>query len=114
MTTEDRLRAFRTLEEFWPFYVSEHLNPVNRRLHFVGTTLAIVLIATGHFLAALVIAYGCAWTGHFIFERNRPATFKYPWLSLQADFRLYFLIVTGRMDAEIVRLSPEMKRLRQG
>jgi hypothetical protein len=105
---------YSSLDEFWPFYVSEHLNPVNRRLHFIGTTGAILLVSTGWFVAAPVVAYALAWIGHFIFERNTPATFKHPWLSLQADFRMYFLILTGRMENEIVRLSSELQRLRKG
>lgn len=109
-----------TLDEFWPFYVSQHLNPVNRRLHFVGTTLgmalavAALLLRTPRFVAvALIVAYGFAWLGHFVFERNRPATFRYPWLSFLADFRMYGLIATGRMDAEITRLAPRLRALRR-
>jgi hypothetical protein len=108
-----------SLDEFWPFYVSQHLNPVNRRLHFVGTTIGmglagvgIVLRAPVYVAAALIAAYGFAWVGHFGFERNKPATFQYPWLSFLADFRMYQLIATGRMDDEITRLAPDLKRLR--
>ncbi len=112
---------YSTLDEFWPFYVSEHLNPTNRKLHFWGTTAGLVLgleainaFSAGLVAAALVVAYGCAWIGHFVFEKNRPATFKYPLLSFRADFRMYALIATGRMDAEIVRLSSELRALRKG
>jgi len=108
-----------SLDEFWPFYVSQHLNPTNRRLHFVGTTSGLVLLALAGalrapalVLAALVAGYGFAWIGHFFFERNRPATFKYPLLSLRADFRLYATMWRGGMDAEIARLKPELSRLR--
>ena len=50
-----RLRSF---EEFWPFYVSQHLDPVNQRLHFVGTTLVLVSLAAGVFVAP---AFFAAW-----------------------------------------------------
>lgn len=110
---------FTTLDEFWPFYVSQHLNPVNRRLHFYGTTLglvlggaALILRAPGLAAAALVAAYGFAWAGHFFYERNRPATFTYPLLSFRADFRMYELTLRGEMDAEILALTRELKRLR--
>lgn len=108
-----------TLDEFWPFYVSQHLHPVNRRLHALGTTAGLVLASTALIrrspallLAALIAAYGLAWLGHFAYERNRPATFTYPWLSLRADFRLYRLTLLGEMDTEILSLTKELRSLR--
>jgi hypothetical protein len=110
-----------SLDEFWPFYVSQHLNPVNRRLHAVGTTLGIVLGAGALIFraplllaAALVAAYACAWIGHIFYEKNRPATFVFPLLSLRADLRMYRLTVLGEMDTEILLLMKEIKRLRPG
>lgn len=110
---------FSTLDEFWPFYVSQHLNPVNRRLHAYGTTLGLVLGTTALIFsapacggAALVAAYGFAWVGHFFYEKNRPATFTYPLLSFRADFRMYWLTVRGEMDTEILMLTKDLKRLR--
>ncbi|MBI2387752.1 MAG: DUF962 domain-containing protein [Elusimicrobia bacterium] len=109
-----------TAAEFWPYYVSQHLNPINRRLHAVGTTLGIVLAAAAlvtstPFLAvsSVVVAYGFAWAGHFFYEKNRPATFTHPLLSLQADFRMYRLTLRGEMDTEILILMKELKRLRR-
>jgi hypothetical protein len=102
----DRLKTY---EEFWPFYVSQHLNRTNRALHFVGTTLVLgamgagVLVAPGWFAAAPLAGYGFAWVGHFFFERNRPATFTYPLWSLRGDFRMYRLMLFGRMAPEIAR-----------
>lgn len=90
-------------QAFWPFYLEEHADPRNQWLHFTGTTLAIVLAAVAAvtqvwwwLLGALVAGYGFAWVGHFGFEHNRPATFKYPVKSLASDFRLWFLTLTGR------------------
>jgi hypothetical protein len=95
---------YRSFAEFYPFYLSEHANRTSRRLHFVGTSIAIVLLgaalATGLWwliAAALVAGYAFAWVGHFFFEHNRPATFKYPLLSLLGDWRLWWDIVSGRI-----------------
>lgn len=95
---------FRTFREFYPFYLSEHGHPVSRRLHFVGTTLVLVLVVaaiatqTWWLLAvALVQAYGFAWIGHFFFEHNRPATFKYPLYSLVGDWRMWWDTLTGKL-----------------
>jgi hypothetical protein len=104
-------RRFSTYEEFWPFYVSQHLHPVCRALHFVGTTCvlaalaAAVLRAPGWLLCAPLAGYGFAWIGHFFFERNRPATFTYPLWSLRGDFRMYRLTLLGRMPPELRRAS---------
>jgi hypothetical protein len=78
-------KAFRRFSDFYPFYLGEHANRSSRRLHFVGSCLAIVLLVAalvtrhGWLLAvALVEGYAFAWVGHFFFEHNPPATFQYP------------------------------------
>jgi hypothetical protein len=92
---------YRTFRDFYPFYLTEHVNPVSRRLHVAGTTLVLACLVAGiwtgdwrWFVAAPVTGYGFAWVGHFFFEKNRPATFKYPAFSLMGDFRLWFETVT--------------------
>jgi hypothetical protein len=96
-------------EEFWPFYVSQHLDATNRGLHFVGTSLvlgslALAVADSPYWLAAAPVAgYGFAWVGHFFFEKNRPATFTYPLWSLRGDFRMYRLMLLGRMGPELTR-----------
>lgn len=99
-TPEGRYASF---EAFYPFYIREHANRTCRRIHVVGTGL--VILAFVAFVLTLepvwlilmpVLGYGFAWVGHFFFEKNRPATFKYPLWSLLGDFRLFFETVTGR------------------
>jgi hypothetical protein len=101
---------FATFEEFWPFYVNEHSHPVNRALHFVGTTSVIACVGAAvatasplPLLAAPIFGYGFAWAGHYLVEKNRPATFTYPLWSLRADFVMYGKMLTGRMGAELER-----------
>lgn len=90
---EKRLNSF---EEFWPYYVREHSHPTNRLLHFVGSTSGLVCLAsavvTGNWwfvLLSLIVGYGFAWFGHFFIERNIPATFKYPFWSFRADWKMW-------------------------
>jgi hypothetical protein len=99
-----------TYEEFWPYYLREHSNPLTRTVHAAGTGLGIVLllwaILVGPLwllLAALVVGYGCAWGSHMLVERNRPATFRYPLWSLASDFRMAWLMATGGLKAELER-----------
>jgi hypothetical protein len=102
---------FGSYEEFWPFYVSQHMNPTNRALHFTGTTLvwlslaAALLVTPTWLLAAPFAGYGFAWVGHFFFEKNKPATFTYPLWSLRGDFRMYRLMLLGRMAPEVERAA---------
>lgn len=98
---QDRFQRFA---DFYPFYLSEHRDRMCRRLHFVGTALVIVVVALAlvsanpWWLAAAPIAgYGFAWIGHFVFEKNRPATFQYPWFSLLGDFAMFRDILIGRI-----------------
>ena len=97
-------RALNSFAEFYPFYLSEHANRTCRRLHFVGSTLALVclalLVATGNglwLLAGLVAGYGFAWIGHFGFEKNKPASFKRPLYSFMGDWVMYKVIWTGKI-----------------
>src|SRR5262245_13070600 len=105
---QSRLASY---EEFWPFYVSQHVHPVNRSLHFFGTTLvwaalvAAVFVSPRFLLAAPFAGYGFAWVGHFFFEKNKPATFTYPLWSLRGDFRMYRLMLIGRMAPELERAA---------
>jgi hypothetical protein len=87
---------YQNFAEFYPFYLSEHRNSACRRLHFVGSccVLSILIYALGSgdyrwFLAAPIAGYGFAWLGHFAFEKNRPATFSYPWYSLLGDWVMF-------------------------
>ena len=96
--------TFNTFAEFYPFYLGEHRNPTCRRLHFVGTSLALVclvmLVTTGrpqYLLYGLVCGYAFAWVGHFFFEKNRPATFKHPFYSFVGDWAMYRDIWLGRI-----------------
>jgi hypothetical protein len=102
MATHDTTERYRTFAAFYPFYLTEHVNRTSRRLHVIGTTLVIAALICGFlvdwrfFVAAPLVGYGFAWVGHFVFEKNRPATFKYPLFSLAGDFRLWFEVVTGK------------------
>jgi hypothetical protein len=99
---------FRSFEEFWPYYVSQHSNATCRALHFAGTTLAFGCLAASPALppllaAAPVVGYGLAWIGHFVFEKNVPATFGHFAWSLRSDMRMWRLMLTGRMGPEVDR-----------
>ena len=95
---------YASFREFYPFYLSEHSDRICRRLHFIGSTLVLlvfaVALATQRWLLLLllpVLGYGFAWVGHFFFEHNRPATFTHPFYSFAGDWVMYWQILTRRM-----------------
>ncbi len=97
---------FKSFSDFYPFYLREHSNITCRKLHFIGTCGVIALLLLFFFTGNLMIlgvipfmGYGFAWVGHFVFEKNRPATFKYPFYSLMGDFRMFWDILTGKVSA---------------
>jgi hypothetical protein len=99
---------FRSLKEFYPFYLSEHSDSTCRTFHFVGTTLviglalpAIVTLNWKLFALIPVAGYGFAWVGHFFFEKNRPAAFGNPFYSLASDFMMYWQFITGQLPRKL-------------
>lgn len=96
---------FQNFRDFYPYYLSEHRNPMCRRLHFAGTALVLVTlfaaVSSGGWLWLLglpVFGYGFAWAGHYFFEKNRPATFRYPLFSLLGDFVMFRDMLLGRVS----------------
>jgi hypothetical protein len=97
-------KKYETFASFYPFYLSQHENNTCRRLHFIGSSLIIlmlayILISTTWILLWTIplLGYGFAWIGHFFFEKNRPATFTYPWYSLLGDWVMYKDILLGKI-----------------
>ncbi len=90
-------REFANFAEFYDFYLQQHNHPVCRLLHVIGIitsiSLTLALIAMGQWAwlwLVPVVGYSFSWTGHFVFEKNKPATFGYPLYSFWGDFRMTF------------------------
>jgi hypothetical protein len=102
------MNKFSSFAEFYPYYLSEHQNPVCRALHYIGSALVIVVLLYALFTQQWlwlwllpVIGYGFAWFGHFMFEHNKPATFDYPFYSLAADWVMLKDFVTGQLKRKL-------------
>jgi len=97
-------KDFKTFSEFYPFYLNEHRNLICRRLHFVGSSLVLLVILYSMYTTRWsllwltpIMGYGFAWTGHYFFEKNRPATFIYPFYSFIGDWVMFKDILTGKI-----------------
>lgn len=97
-------KEIKEYQDFWYFYLQEHSHPGNRLMHYIGTTGVILLFIYSLYTRNLwfllllpVCGYGFAWFGHFFIEKNKPATFTYPFWSLISDFRMYFCFLTGTL-----------------
>ena len=106
----------RTYEDFWPYYVSQHLHPATRLVHAVGTTAGVVCGAAALALRkprllalAPVLGYGPAWVSHFTIEKNRPATFGHPLWSIRADFRMLSRMVRRSMADDVASLHRSLE-----
>jgi len=97
-------KEYQSFKQFYPFYLTQHRNVVCRRLHFIGSLLVLLVLAMAILkqqplllLCMPLIGYGFAWIGHFIFEKNRPATFTYPLWSLMGDWKMFWQMLTGKL-----------------
>jgi hypothetical protein len=95
---------YKTFRDFYPHYLGEHRHPACRTLHFIGSWLVLgalaMALSTGNawwYLAMPLAGYGFAWTGHFFFEKNRPASFRYPLYSFAGDWLMFFQLMTGKI-----------------
>jgi hypothetical protein len=99
-----RSSDFASFRDFYPYDLSEHADRSCRRMHYLGSSLGLVCLALAILnanawwvLAGLIAGYGCAWIGHYRFEKNRPATFKYPFYSFAGDWVMFADMLRGRI-----------------
>jgi len=88
-------------------------------LHFIGTSIVIFLGITAlltqtwsNFMYVPLAGYGFAWVGHFFFEKNKPATFKYPVWSLLSDFIMYFDTINGSLEGKLSAAAKKFNKKR--
>jgi hypothetical protein len=102
-----------TMAEFWPYYLGEHRNGPNRALHVIGSLGGVAWLAAAVYfrnpwlvIPGLINGYGFAWFGHFFIEKNRPATFQYPFKSFLCDWIMMFYVLTGQIGKHLAKLPP--------
>ncbi|WP_312157130.1 DUF962 domain-containing protein [Acinetobacter variabilis] len=95
----------RDYHEFYRFYLTEHRHIMSRRLHVAGSSIGLYFFSKAirqrkaKYLAyGLLSGYACAWIGHFIFEKNKPASFKQPLYSFISDWRMFADVLRGNLS----------------
>jgi hypothetical protein len=96
-----------TFPQFWCHYLKSHSQAGTRGLHYAGTGIGFVGIIVALFkenfwiaLLGMVTAFVFAWTGHFLFEKNRPCVIQHPVWSFFSDVRMVRAWLTRRLDSE--------------
>jgi len=91
-------------KDYYAHYLSLHQNVWCRRLHVLGqiTTLSFVAfcIISQFWLLLLLtpfVVYPFAWTGHFFFEKNKPAAFSSPLRAKMSDWVMLKDYILGRV-----------------
>lgn len=97
----DTKQDIKSFKDFYPYYLSNHRNQTNCRLHVVSTTVMVTLALLSVFFGPHLLLIGfffgmcCAWTGHFIFEKNKPSSWEYPYYGIIGDLKLWYQTITG-------------------
>ena len=97
------MERYKTFKDFYPYYIEEHSKPKTKLLHFIGTSISLFflvqLVITFdpiYLIYALLSGYGFAWVAHFFIEKNKPATFTYPFYSFIGDHKMFVEILMGK------------------
>ena len=97
------MEKYKTFKDFYPYYIDEHSKPKTKLLHFIGTSISLFflvqLVITFdpiYLIYALLSGYGFAWVAHFFIEKNKPATFTYPFYSFIGDHKMFVEILMGK------------------
>ena len=97
------MERYKTFKDFYPYYIEEHSKPKTKLLHFIGTSISLFflvqLVRTFgpiYLIYALLSGYGFAWIAHFFIEKNKPATFTYPFYSFIGDHKMFVEILMGK------------------
>ena len=95
---------FTSFKDFYPYYLSEHKLKINKILHAIGSSAGLFFLFYALYIeqyklipVSFLFGYSFAWIGHFFFEKNKPATFKYPIYSFIGDWVMLKDIILGKV-----------------
>ena len=96
-------KRYTNFKDFYPYYLSEHSHKTTKLLHFIGTSISLYFLFNFfrtfdfvYIILSLLSGYGFSWISHFFIEKNKPATFKYPFYSFIGDHLMFVEIIMGK------------------
>jgi|TARA_R110002020_G_scaffold123525_2_gene280136 hypothetical protein len=94
-----------TFSEYYQYYLTLHQNKWCRRLHVLGQCVTLIYIITVFvtklwllLVFAPFVVYPFAWSGHYFFEKNKPAAFSRPLWAKACDWVMLKDILFGRIE----------------
>ena len=98
------------LNAFWPYYLSHHRHRANRAMHDMADLIVIGWFISGVamgkpllVITGVGLGYAIVFASHFLIEKNTPATLGHPVLAGISNWRMFALMVAGRLDGEFER-----------
>jgi hypothetical protein len=108
MTRARRPRRFARFDEFWVAYLRAHANPKTALFHVAGVGFALLLLAAMlscgmvFFAACAVVpAQLGAFLGHWLTGEPDTVSPNRPDWAAIASLRMFWLAITGRLDATV-------------
>ncbi len=94
-----------SFSQYYQYYLTLHQNKVCRRLHVLGQLVTLMVLATiisfkTWILLPVVpfVVYPFAWSGHYFFEKNKPAAFSRPLWAKVCDWVMLKDILLRRIE----------------
>jgi hypothetical protein len=86
----------KTIKRDLKYYINAHKNKSNQTFHYFAFLFAFLgwiflFINVWVTLVLAILHYTLSWVGHFYFEKNKPASFRYPWIGFYAGFTWFFI-----------------------
>ena len=92
-------------KDYYAYYLTLHQNIWCRRLHILGNIatlgFVIIVVCTKAWLWLLLtpfVIYPFAWSGHFLFEKNKPAAWTNPLKAKLCDWKMMWDMIRGRIE----------------
>ena len=92
------------MKKYYQYYLSLHQSPKCRLLHYIGQWVTIFFVAwclMGNWYMLVLspfVIYPFAWSGHYFFEKNKPAAFSDPLKAKLSDWMMFRDISLGKVS----------------